>query len=131
MGANQTANETLEIGKKLVGLCAAGKGLEAVESLYDEKIVSIEAQGSEALPQRMEGIQAIRGKNAWWYDNHDVHTSSASGPYCGHRDDQFAVHFETDATFKSSGERSKLVELGIYTVKGGKIVEEEFWYQMS
>ena len=62
-----------------------GKGLEAVDTLYDEKVVSIDAQGSDELPQRMEGIQAVRGKSTWWYDNHEIHASSASGPYCGHR----------------------------------------------
>ena len=118
-----------EIGKRLVQLCQQGKGLDAVDTLYSEKIVSIEAQGSDALPARMEGVDAIRGKNTWWYDNHEVHESTAAGPYCGHRDNQFAVHFAMDVTFKPSGERSQLVEVGIYTVEDGKIVQEEFWYE--
>lgn len=117
-----------ELGKRLVALCAAGKGLEAVDTLYDEKIVSIEAQGNEALPQRMEGIEAVRGKSTWWYDNHEVHAASAVGPFCGHKEDQFAVLFEMDVTFKPSGERSKLVEVGLYTVANDKVVEEQFWY---
>ena len=118
----------IEIGKKLVDLCNAGKGLEAVETLYDEKIVSIEGQGSDELPQRMEGIEGIKGKNTWWYENHEVHSSTASGPYCGHRDDQFAVHFDTEVTNKPSGEKMRLVEIGLYTVADGKIVQEEFLY---
>jgi len=122
---------TLEIGKELVALCQQGKGLEAVDRLYDEKIVSIEAQGSDELPARMEGIEAIRGKNSWWYDNHEVHASSAAGPFCGQQEDQFGALFEMDVTFKPSGERSKLTEIALYTVSGGKIVQEEFWYLMD
>ena len=127
---DMTANDStaLEIGKRLVALCQEGKGLEAVDALYDEKIISIEAQGSDQLPARMEGIEAIRGKNSWWYDNHEVHSSSALGPFCGQQEDRFAVFFEMDVTFKPSGERSKLVEVALYTISNAKIVQEEFWY---
>jgi len=119
-----------EIGAKLVALCQEGKGLEAVDALYDEKVVSIEAQDSPELPARMEGIEAIRGKNSWWYDNHEIHDSTASGPYCGHREDQFAVHFEMNVTFKPTGEKQQLIEVGLYTVANGKIVQEEFLYHV-
>lgn len=97
----------IEIGKQIVELSNAGKGPDAVERFYDEKIVSIEAQGSDAMPARMEGIDAIRGKGSWWYENHQIHSSVATGPYAGHRDDQFVVRFNLDATFKPSGERSR------------------------
>jgi hypothetical protein len=122
---------TLEIGKKLVALCQEGRGLEAVDTLYGEKIVSIEAQGSDELPARMEGKEAIRGKNSWWYDNHEIHSSTAAGPFCGYHPDRFAVLFEMDVTNKPSGERTQMTEVGLYTVSNGKIVQEEFWYQMA
>ena len=121
----------VEIGTKLVALCNAGKGEEAVEQLYDEKIVSIEGQGSDEMPARMEGIDAIRGKGVWWSENHEVHSSTAAGPYAGHRDDQFVVRFNMDVTFKPSSERSQMEEVGIYTVREGKIVQEEFLYLTS
>ena len=97
----------------------------------DEVFVSIEAVGGDELQQRTEGIEAVRGKSTWWYDNHEVHSSSAAGPFCGHREDQFAVYFEMDLTNKPSGERRQSVEVGIYTVANDKIVEEEFWYLMG
>ena len=124
MAENETMAMT--IGRKLVALSQAGKGLEAIDTLYDEKIVSIEAQGSDEMPARMEGIQAIRGKSTWWYDNHEIHSSSATGPFCGHRNDQFAVCFAMDVTFKPSGERTQMVEVGLYTVSNDKVVQEEF-----
>jgi len=123
-----SAESAQEIGKKLVALSNAEKGLEAVDTLYDEKIVSIEAQGSDAMPARMEGIAAVRGKSVWWYDNHEVHAAKATGPFCGHRDDQFAVLFELDVTFKPSGQRSQMSEVALYTVRDGKVVQEEFLY---
>lgn len=118
----------IEIGSQLVALSNAGKGTDAVERFYDEKVVSIEGQGTDEMPARIEGLEAVRGKGQWWYDNHDVHSSVAMGPYAGHRDDQFVVRFNLDATFKPSGERSQMEEVGLYTVKNGKIVQEEFLY---
>ena len=121
----------IEIGKQLVELCNAGKGLEAVDTLYDEKIVSIEGQGSEEISAVTEGIQAVRGKSVWWFDNHEVHASSAAGPFCGHRDDQFVVKFDMDITNKPSGERTQLSEVALYTVADGKVIQEEFLYLMG
>jgi hypothetical protein len=121
-----TRDTTREIGKRLVELSNAHKGLEAVDTLYDESIVSIEAQGGDTMPARMEGIEAVRGKSVWWYDHHEVHHSVATGPFCGNREDQFAVLFELDATFEPSGERQQMREVALYTVADGKVVQEEF-----
>ena len=121
----------LEIGKKVVEMCNAGKAEEAVDVLYADDIVSIEAQGSEEMPARMEGIEAIKGKGRWWFENHDVHSLEATGPFVGHRDDQFVVHFEIDVTQKATGQRIQMSEVGLYTVKNGKVAQEEFLYQVS
>lgn len=118
----------VEIGQQIVALSNAHKDQEAVDRFYDEKIVSIEGQGSDEMPARMEGIDAIRKKGAWWFENHEIHDSKATGPYAGHRDDQFVVRFNMDVTFKPTGERSQMEEVGLYTVKNGKIVQEEFLY---
>jgi hypothetical protein len=116
------------IGARVVALSNAGKGLEAIDLLYDEKIVSIEGEGTEEMAARIEGIEAVRGKSEWWYGHHDVHEVVATGPYCGHRDDQFVVHFRLDVTFVPTGERREMEEVGLYTVRGGRIVQEEFLY---
>lgn len=122
----------METGSKLVQLCNDRKYEEALDTLYANNIVSIEAQGSEEMPARMEGIDAIRKKNDWWFANHDVHSSVATGPFCGHRDDQFAVKFDIDVTNKESGERIKMSEMALYTVdKAGKVAQEEFLYLMG
>src|SRR5882757_489966 len=116
---------TLEVGKKLVSLCNQGKNIEAVQSLYGPGVVSIEAMAMPDMPQRMEGIKAIEGKNQWWLDNHEVHSGKAIGPWP--HGDRFAVHFDYDVTAKAGpmkGQRMKMEEVGLYTVKDGKIVQE-------
>ena len=120
----------IEIGTRLVQLCRDGKSDEAMDQLYDAGIVSIEGQGSDEMPARMEGIEAIRGKAAWWEGNHTIHGTEVTGPFCGHREDQFVVHFKMDVT-PTGGERTELNEVGLYTVANGKVVQEEFLYLMG
>jgi hypothetical protein len=119
----------VELGRELVALANAGRDSEFVERHYDEKIVSIEGQGSEAMPARQEGLAAIRGKHQWWYDNHEIHSVKATGPFVGHRDDQFVVEFDMDVTPKG-GPRMQLSEVGLFTLRNGKVVQEEFLYLM-
>ncbi len=58
----------------------------------------------------------------------EVGKNQATGPFCGHRVDQFVVHFDMDVTNKPSGQRMRLNEVGLYTIKNGKVVQEEFLY---
>ena len=68
----------------------------------------------------------MQAKSDWWYANHEIHAASAHGPFIN--GDQFAVRFEMDITAKESGQRMQMDEVGLYTVKNGKIVEEKFMY---
>jgi len=40
--------------------------------------------------------------------------------------DRFVVQYDIDVTDKNSKNRMQLSEVGVYTVKDGKIVREEF-----
>ena len=122
----------LEVGKRLVELCKAGKSGQAIEELYSPNIVSVEAVASPAFKQTMQGIAEIKQKNEWWYANHTVHSGKAEGPWP--HGDRFVVHFEYDITAKSgpmAGKRMTIDEAALYTVKDGKIVKEEFFYDMG
>jgi hypothetical protein len=123
-------SDALRLGTRLVQLCNDGESEKAVDELYSDRIVSIEGQGTDEMPARMEGIDAIRKKGEWWYANHEVHAMTATGPFCGHRDDQFVVHFALEVTPKG-GERMQMNEVGLYTVADGKVAQEEFLYLMG
>jgi ketosteroid isomerase-like protein len=125
-------NTTLDVGKKLVALCREGKNMEALDTLYSPQIVSVEAMGDASMPARQEGIAAIKGKNEWWVNNHEVHKAEAEGPWPN--GDRFIVRFKYDVTAKAgpmAGKRMTLDETALYTVKDGKITQEEFFYDMG
>jgi ketosteroid isomerase-like protein len=106
--------------------------MDAVDQLYAPNVVSIEADAMPNMPARQEGIAAIRAKNEWWVKNHDVHSGKANGPWP--HGDRFVVVFDYDVTAKTgpmAGKRMKAEEAALYTVKNGKIVQEEFFYHMG
>jgi hypothetical protein len=124
--------EALEVGKKLVDLCRQGKATEAIKTLYDPKIVSIEPQAGPTMPARMEGMDAMLKKSEWWEKNHTVHKAEAFGPWP--HGDRFIVHFKYDVTATGgpmAGKRFTMEEGALYTVKGSKVVQEEFFYHMG
>ncbi len=118
---------TLEIANELVTLVKEGKNAEAIEKLYADNIVSVEAvagpQGDTAT-----GIEAVKGKLEWWVSSMEVHEAKVDGPYVS--GDQFAVKYDYDVTDKNSGQRYPMIEVAIYTVAEGKISHERFFYNM-
>lgn len=112
-----------EIAQDLVALCRDGNWSEPVVKYYAKDIVSVEAAGPD---RESVGVEAVKAKGAWWMENHDVHSTQVEGPYVG--GDKFVVRFTMDVTFKPTGQRRTLDELGIYTVADGKIVHEQFFY---
>ena len=124
-----TTPTTSEVARELVSLCRDGRNLEAIDSFYANDVISIESVGDETMPAKMQGIDAIRGKNQWWMDNHEMHGHTVEGPYVG--EGQFAVHYTFDVTNKASGQRVNMSEMALYTVKDGKVVAEQFFYNPS
>jgi hypothetical protein len=119
---------TAAVAAELVTLCRAGRNLDAIEQLYSPNIRSIEPVGSEQMPAEMQGLDAVRAKNQWWFDNHEIHRAEVNGPFVG--DNQFAVQYSYDVTFKPTGQRSDGTEMALYSVEDGRIVQERFFYQV-
>ena len=118
-----------EIGEKLVAFCKEGKNVESINTLYAEDVVSVEAGGPPGQDPKTEGREGVLGKNKWWFDNHEVHSSEVEGPFP--HGDRFAVIFRYDITQKASGQRVKMDEVGLFTVVDGKVKKEEFFYSMG
>ncbi|MBX9699967.1 MAG: nuclear transport factor 2 family protein [Acetobacteraceae bacterium] len=115
---------TAEIAQEFAALCKQGKHDEAAARFWADDIVSIEQMDGPMA--RLEGRAAIAAKGEWWVANHEVHAMETEGPYVN--GDQFALHFAMDVTPKETGERMQMREVGLYTVRNGKVVEERFFY---
>lgn len=117
---------TAAVAEELVSFCRAGRNIDAINTLYSPDIVSVESMGSKEMPREMKGIDAIRQKNQWWFDNNDVHSAETDGPFVG--EGKFAVYYKYDCTYKPTGKRQVMEEVALYTVNDGKIVREQFFY---
>ena len=117
---------TMAIAKKLVELCRQGKNSEALDTLYSNDAVSVEAVSMPEMPQESKGLAAIKAKGEWWVANHEIHSAALTGPWP--HGDRFVVGFQYDVTNKPSGHRMQMDEVGLYTVRNDKIVREEFFY---
>ncbi|MFN3674042.1 MAG: SnoaL-like domain-containing protein [Bosea sp. (in: a-proteobacteria)] len=105
-------------------LLKRGEHKQAAERFNAADIVSIEAM--EGPMARAEGRDAVKAKSYWWYAAHELHSSSADGPYAN--GNQFIMRFEMDVTVKETGQRMQMAEAGLYTMRDGQIVEERFFY---
>ena len=119
---------TQEVANTLVKLCAEGKFHEAVETLYSDDIVSMEAGAPPGGSRESKGLAAVQAKSEWWTTNHEVHSANVEGPLVA--GSHFAVTFKLDVTFKPQAKRFTMEEVAVYKVADGKIVYEEFFYNM-
>ncbi|MGL4240195.1 MAG: SnoaL-like domain-containing protein [Beijerinckiaceae bacterium] len=114
---------TAEIAAEFTALLKDGKHVEAAEKFNAKNIVSIEAM--EGPMARVEGAEAVAAKSKWWMENHQVHKMEVEGPFVN--GDRFMVEFDLDVTANETGIRQEMEEIALYTVKNGKIVEEQFF----
>ena len=115
---------TQQVAQKVVELVRKQAWYEALDALYDDNVVSVEAYSEDGGSPETRGKEDVRGKIDWWVNAMEVHRFEADGPFVGH--DRFVVRYDAEVMDKKSKERRKLSEVGVYTVKNGKIVREEF-----
>ena len=80
---------TEEVAKKVVELTRKQAWVEALETLYDNDIVSVEARTMDGSSPETRGTKGVREKIDWWTNQMEVHSFKASGPFVAH--DRFVV----------------------------------------
>ena len=119
---------TQEVADKLVALCKEGKFHEAIGELYAQDVVSMEAGAPPGGSREAKGLEAVKAKAEWWQANHEVHSAHVEGPLVA--GSHFSAAFKLDVTFKPEGRRFAMDEIAVYKVLNGKVVYEEFFYNM-
>ncbi|KRA17349.1 nuclear transport factor 2 family protein [Lysobacter sp. Root604] len=121
---------TEQIAQRLVELCRKGEYDQAQVELYAEDAVSIEPEGlpPEALGNA-HGMEAIREKGRKFNESIEtMHGSSCSDPVVA--GNWFSVSMRLDVTMKGMG-RIDMSEICVYRVRDGKIVHEQFFYDVG
>jgi hypothetical protein len=113
---------TQEVAKRFTELCKSGKFDAAGKQFWSDEVVSLEPMSGDMA--RLQGRKAVEGKGTWWAENNQVHGVKVEGPFV--YGDQFTVRFEMDVTPKGKS-RTHMTEIGLYTLKNDKIVEERFF----
>ena len=117
---------TKQVAEKLVQLCREGKNMDAINELYADDIVSLEAKGAPV--ERAEGKEAVIAKSVHWHSMvEEIHGGEISDPIVS--GNFFTVSMEMDVTYKEGG-RIPMKEIAVYEVKDGKVIAEQFFYNM-
>ena len=111
------------VAKRFVELCNQEKNFDVMREMYTEGMVSAEASGQETT-----GKAAVIAKSERWAASNTIHSETVRGPFF-HAPNQFAVHFTFEVTPRSTGQRTTLEEVAVYTVDGNdQITREVFYY---
>jgi hypothetical protein len=117
---------TAEVANRFVSMFREGNPFEVMRQFYDENIVSVEAVRRKTGSFETAGKEAVIQKSADWAGAHEIHGGSIDGPFV--LEDRFAVTFDFEVTPKTTGERVRVREVGVYTVVDGLVTREEFFY---
>ena len=109
-----------QIGKQLVENYNKGKW-QINTKLWSPKLIGIEGGGLA-----WHGLKNVEAKNKFWSKGNTPLGGSAEGPFVGATG--FAVKFRMDIQDNATGKRTIMEEVGVFTVKNGKIIQEEFMY---
>ena len=116
---------TQEVANRLVELCREGKNEQAVNELYSPEIVSIEPEGT---PNRIvKGLAGIAEKGAKFQSTIEKFNSNfVSDPVVA--ENFFSCAMLMNVQMKGVPVPIDMDEISVYTVKDGKIIQEEFFY---
>ncbi|BAV05406.1 hypothetical protein SAMN05421788_105140 [Filimonas lacunae] len=119
---------TQQIADRYYELANKSQWVEILDELHDDNATCQEPEKVAAMgvPVITSGKEAIKAKGAANRTRIEaIHSQSCSEPLVA--GDFFTVVLKRDLTFKEKP-RTQLEEIGVYHVKNGKIVSEQFFY---
>lgn len=119
-----------QIADRLVELCRAGQFDRVYDELFAEDAENLEMPGADSgALGNVKGLAAMRQKSALWSSGvEQMHSMTVSEPLVA--GNWFTLAMALDVTFKDRG-RMAIEELCLYHVREGRIVREQFFYDMG
>ena len=121
---------TTEIARRLVELCRSGRFDAVYDELFADDAENIEMPGNQTGPLgNARGLAAMRRKSADWSAGVEaMHSVTIGEPIVA--GNWFALTMALDITMKGAA-RMTMEEICVYHVSDGKIVSEQFFYDMG
>lgn len=117
---------TQTVANKWAEYCRTGQWDKAMDELYGDNIISLEMEGAQGFPPRLEGIEAVKQKGEQWNSMVETfHGLEIEGPIVA--GDHFTATMKMDITMKGMG-RTTNEEVAVFKVENDKIVFEQFFY---
>ncbi len=119
---------TQEVANRYYGLMLENKRRQIVDELYSQDIICKEPEHAIAMgiPTITKGLDAVKAKAKARNELiAAVHSDFCSEPLVA--GNFFSVALARDVTLKDKP-RMALQEIGVFEVKGGKIVTEQFFF---
>ena len=120
---------TKEVANKWLEYCKTGQYDKAHQELYDNKCVSQEMKGVKGYPEIVEGMKDIKFKGEQWQNMiQEFHGTEIEGPIVA--GNHFTATMKMDITMKGQP-RNVNEQVAVFQVENGKIVHEQFFYQLN
>jgi len=119
---------TQEVANQYYELARQSKWIDIQDGLYDEQVLSREPEhvASRGVQVITKGREALKAKGAAHRAMIDaVHSQYCSEPLVA--GNFFSVVLRRDVTYKDKP-RMETEEIGVFEVKDGKVVSEQFFY---
>lgn len=115
---------TQEVADKFYGYMQEGAFDKIYAELYSPDITSEETPGSDW--KKATGMAELQEKGKRWAEEvREMHGGTTDKPVVA--GEYFTCYMTLDFTSKK-GERTLMKEIGLYRVKDGKVVSEQFFY---
>ena len=124
-----TDQATQKVADRLYTLVHEGKNEDAIKELYADNCRHVEAMEGPGCPRVTEGKPALLKMAEKFHTTTTIHDASIQKPIVN--GDQFVCQMGLDCTASEgpmAGQRMKMSETALYTVKNGKITEAKFFY---
>jgi hypothetical protein len=117
---------TAEVAKRYYELIQQNKYKEIQEELYAPNAISIEPENDSNLPLVVLGIEALQQKEGLFFSQVDEMFGSKMSELIV---SNFFFSYMTEMDVKMKGkERKTKGQIGVFEVRIGKIVKEQFFY---